>query len=154
MAIFNIAGLFSGIGGLELGSHQALGDQIQTDLLCEWWEPAQAVLAARFPDIPVHPDVRELKGLPATTNLVIAGFPCTDLSQAGRTAGIAGKASGLVVHVFDALKAIKARRALPTLVIENVPNMLVLDKGHAMRFLVEIGRERLGRRIGGGTISR
>ena len=65
-------------------------------------------------------------------DLLTAGFPCTDLSQAGRTAGIGGKASGLVSNVFRLLKA-----ADPTwLVFENVPNMLFLDDGQAMRYLV------------------
>jgi DNA (cytosine-5)-methyltransferase 1 len=145
VATYNIAGLFSGIGGFELGFERALGERVQTEMLCEWWGPAQAVLARRFPDIPVHPDVRELTDLPAAVNLVTAGFPCTDLSQAGRTAGIAGKASGLVMHVFEALRAAKRRRSIPTLVIENVPNMLALDRGHAMRFLVD-EIERLGYR--------
>lgn len=137
MPTFNIAGLFAGIGGLELGLQRALGHEAHAELLCEWWEPAQRVLSARFPGVQIRPDVRELGDLPSSVNLVTAGFPCTDLSQAGRTAGITGKASGLVIHVFEALAAAKARGALPTLVIENVPNMLALDKGHAMRFLVQ-----------------
>ena len=65
-----------------------------------------------------------------------AGFPCTDLSQAGRTAGIKGPASGLVSHVFEALRLTSTKRRLPTLFIENVPNMLVLDQGHAMGYLI------------------
>ena len=133
---FKVAGLFAGIGGLELGLQRALGNEVETELLCEWWGPAQAVLRAHFPDVELHPDVRELTSLPSTVNLVTAGFPCTDLSQAGRTAGITGQASGLVRHLFDALRSAAAGRKLPTLLIENVPNMLSLDRGHAMDFLV------------------
>ena len=60
-------------------------------------------------------DVTGLRSLPKT-DLLSAGFPCTDLSQAGRTAGIVGEASGLVSYVFDLLKS-----ADPTwLVFENV----------------------------------
>jgi DNA (cytosine-5)-methyltransferase 1 len=70
-------------------------------------------------------------------DLLAAGFPCTDLSQAGRTAGIAGEQSGLVSHVFEALRLTAARsRRLPWLMIENVPNMLTLDRGKAMAYLV------------------
>ena len=83
-----MAGLFAGIGGIELGFQRALGDSVQTELLCEWWPPAREVLAARFPDVEIHPDVRELKDLPDGLDVLAAGFPCTDLSQAGRTAGI------------------------------------------------------------------
>lgn len=132
-----IAGLFAGIGGIELGFQRALGDGVQTELLCEWWQPARDVLAARFAGIDVYPDVRELVDLPAGLDVLAAGFPCTDLSQAGRTAGIGGAQSGLVSHVFDALRlADKLGRRLPWLLIENVPNMLALDRGQAMRYLV------------------
>lgn len=133
-----IAGLFAGIGGIELGFHQALGDAVETTLLCEWWGPAKAVLAERFPDTELHPDVRTLVDLPADLDILAAGFPCTDLSQAGRTAGIRGEQSGLVKHVFEMLDARKAKGLpLPLLVIENVPNMLTLDRGAAMRYLVD-----------------
>lgn len=132
-----VAGLFAGIGGIELGFQRALGDRVQTELLCEWWQPAQDVLAARFPDVEMHPDVRELRELPSGLDVLAAGFPCTDLSQAGRTAGITGTQSSLVSHVFDALRLAKRRRRrLPWLLIENVPNMLALDRGQAMRYLV------------------
>lgn len=132
-----IAGLFAGIGGIELGFHQALGSHVETELLCEWWEPAKSVLGLRFPDVELHPDVRELTTLPVDLDVLAAGFPCTDLSQAGRTAGIAGKQSGLVAHVFEALRlASTSGRRLPWLMVENVPNMLALDKGKAMAYLV------------------
>ncbi len=132
-----IAGLFAGIGGIELGFHRALGAEAKTDLLCEWWDPAKAILAHRFPDVELHPDVRELKHLPAGIDVLAAGFPCTDLSQAGRTAGIEGVQSSLVGHVFDALRlAEKAGGNLPWLMVENVPNMLALDRGKAMAYLV------------------
>jgi DNA (cytosine-5)-methyltransferase 1 len=132
-----IAGLFAGIGGIELGFHRAFGETVETELLCEWWEPAQAVLTARFPGVELHPDVRKLRDLPRGLDLLSAGFPCTDLSQAGRTAGIDGEQSGLVAHVFEALRLTAAsENRLPWLMIENVPNMLTLDKGRAMAYLV------------------
>jgi DNA (cytosine-5)-methyltransferase 1 len=132
-----IAGLFAGIGGIESGFHRALGSAVQTELLCEWWQPARDVLSARFPDVELHPDVRELRDLPKGLDLLSAGFPCTDLSQAGRMAGISGEASGLVSNVFEALRLTAvAEGHLPWLMIENVPNMLTLDKGTAMAYLV------------------
>jgi DNA (cytosine-5)-methyltransferase 1 len=125
---FSIAGLFAGIGGLERGLAEAGGEAA---LLCEWWDPARRVLAARFPGVPVAPDVRELRSLPKV-DVVTAGFPCTDLSQAGRTEGIGGSQSGLVGEVFRLLR----RRRAPVLVLENVRNMLVLNSGAAMSYLV------------------
>ncbi|MFJ8699168.1 DNA cytosine methyltransferase [Streptomyces ardesiacus] len=124
-----VAGLFAGVGGLELGLRRA---GLETALLCEVWAPAQAVLTKQFPDIPLEPDVRHLKALPSDVDVVTAGFPCQDLSQAGRTAGIGGEQSGLVSHVFRLLNKHHPR----WLVLENVRNMLVLDKGKAMFHLV------------------
>ena len=125
----SVAGLFAGIGGIELGLHEA---GARTELLCESWAPAQAVLADRFSGVPIVGDVRELDRLP-DVDLVAAGFPCTDLTQAGRMQGIAGEASGLVAEVF---RLLRGRRA-PLLMLENVRNMLVLNKGEAMRYLVD-----------------
>jgi len=120
-----IAALFAGIGGLESGLHQA---GHKTVLTCEIWGPAVTVLAAKFPKTRNFPDVADLRGLPQTIDLLTAGFPCQDLSQAGTTAGIKGKRSGLVGHVFRLLN----RRRVPIVVLENVPFMLQLDKGSAM----------------------
>ncbi|MGO9150092.1 MAG: DNA cytosine methyltransferase [Acidimicrobiales bacterium] len=122
-------GLFAGIGGIERG----LGlSGAHPTLLCENWEPASAVLSHRFPDVPLFEDVRDLRALPRV-DLVSAGFPCTDLSQAGRTAGIGGQNSGLVAEVFRLIR----RPRVPMLLLENVRNMLVLDGGNAMRYLVD-----------------
>ncbi|HEY6737798.1 MAG TPA: DNA (cytosine-5-)-methyltransferase, partial [Actinopolymorphaceae bacterium] len=126
------AGLFAGIGGVELGLASA---GIETRLLCEVWEPARAVLARHFPQVPLASDVRDLRALPSV-DVVAAGFPCTDLSQAGRMAGITGAHSGLVGQVFRLLDR-HPRRQKPTWVVfENVRNMLPLDGGHAMAYLV------------------
>jgi DNA (cytosine-5)-methyltransferase 1 len=126
---FKVAGLFAGIGGIERGLACHGG---HTELLCENWDPAHTVLAERFPDVDLVRDVRDIHSLPSV-DLVTAGFPCTDLSQAGRTRGIAGRESGLVGEVFRLLRGTKN----PMLLLENVRNMLVLDGGRAMRFLVD-----------------
>src|SRR5690606_34623235 len=91
--LMKVVGLFAGIGGLEHGLAQA---GHETVLLCENWAPACAVLQSRFPDVPRHGDVRELSDLPESTEVLCAGFPCQDLSQAGKTAGLEGSRSGLV----------------------------------------------------------
>jgi DNA (cytosine-5)-methyltransferase 1 len=132
-----VAGLFAGIGGVELGL-QAAG--LHTKLLCEWWEPAQSVLRHHFHDVQLHDDIQTLKSLP-DVDVVTAGFPCTDLSQAGRMAGIHGEASGMIKHLFELLKDAAPR----WVIIENVRNMLFIDRGAAMTYLVE-SFERLGYR--------
>jgi DNA (cytosine-5)-methyltransferase 1 len=90
----NITALFAGIGGLELGLKKAGHVPLMT---CEIWDPAIAVLDARFEGIPNKRDVTKLSDVPSNTELLTAGFPCQDLSQAGLTAGIAGRRSGLRV---------------------------------------------------------
>lgn len=125
-------GLFAGIGGLEYGLHH---HGWRTELFSEIEPGAQAVLRARFPSVDIVPDVRRLPALPAGTELVAAGFPCQDLSQAGLTQGIDGEQSGLVEQVF---RLLGRQRGGPTwLVLENVPFMLQLRRGQAMRYLVE-----------------
>jgi DNA (cytosine-5)-methyltransferase 1 len=91
------------------------------------------VLAERFPGVPCHPDVLELRSLPGDTELLVGGFPCQDLSQAGLTAGIGGGRSGLVGRVFDLLD----ERPVPWVLLENVSFMLQLDRGRALATLVE-----------------
>lgn len=135
---FKTAGLFAGIGGIELGLSRAGHEAL---LFCENDRSASAVLKARFPGIPIAPDVRELRGLPPEVNLVAGGFPCQDLSQAGKTAGIGGEKSGLVGEVFRLLEA----RPIPWVLLENVPFMLQLGRGRALEVIVD-AFERLGYR--------
>jgi DNA (cytosine-5)-methyltransferase 1 len=122
-------GLFAGIGGIEVGLHEA---GHETRLLCEIDDGAQAVLRARFPRVPIVGDIREIDSLPKA-DLVCAGFPCQDLSQAGRTAGIGGKNSGLVGEVFRLIDGSDPE----WLLLENVPFMLRLERGKAMRYLTD-----------------
>lgn len=122
-------GLFAGIGGIEYGLERA---GFETKLLCELDSSAQSVLAERFPGVRIASDVRKLAKLPRV-DLLAAGFPCQDLSQAGRTAGIGGAQSGLVDEIF---RLVEDRRAAPTwLLLENVSFMLRLNRGAAMEHL-------------------
>lgn len=125
-----IVSLFSGIGGLEFGFNKLGRPPL---LFCENDPAAQAVLASHFPDVPISNDVSKLKRLPAC-DFLLAGFPCQDLSQAGGKAGIGGARSGLVEHLFRLIST--ARPKPKWLVIENVPYMLTLKSGAAMRHLV------------------
>lgn len=134
----NAVGLFAGVGGIELGLARA---GHRTSLLCEIDPGAAAVLAARFPEIPNHPDVRKLAKLPAGTELLAAGFPCQDISQAGTTKGMAGKNSGLVNEIFRLLK----KNDVPHVLLENVSFILALGGGSVMRH-VTAELERLGYR--------
>jgi DNA (cytosine-5)-methyltransferase 1 len=130
-----IAGLFAGIGGLELGFSEA---GHEAALLCEVAAPARAVLDVRFPAVDKHDDVTTLRDLPGDVDVLAAGFPCQDLSQAGLTRGIDGSRSSLVAHVFRLVD----RARTPVVVLENVSFMLQLDRGRAMRLLTEAFAER------------
>lgn len=132
----NVVGLFAGVGGIEVGL-EAAGHR--TTLICEIDRAARAVLQARFPRLALHDDVRTLDSLPPRTDLVVAGFPCQDISQAGQTTGISGKNSGLVNDVFRLLE----RCDVPHVLLENVSFILALNRGHAMRH-VTARLERLG----------
>lgn len=118
---------------MELPFHEGGHEPV---LLCDNWAPSQQVLADRFGGVGIVGDIRELaeSGLPGDVELLTAGFPCTDLSQAGRKAGIGGSESGLVRQVF---RILETHPSVSWLVLENVRNMLVLDRGEAMRFLTE-----------------
>lgn len=132
------AGLFAGVGGLELGLARA---GHETAVFCEIDTGAQAVLKARFPGIPCEDDVRHMQTLPPGTQLLAGGFPCQDLSQAGKTAGIEGSRSGLVGEVFRLLE----KTRVPFVLLENVPFMLQLSRGRALEVIVQ-ALEHLGYR--------
>lgn len=125
-----VAGLFAGIGGFELGLHRS---GHQTELLCDILPTARAVLEARFPGVDYRSDITQLKSLPSTIDVIAAGFPCQDLSQAGRTAGLKGDRSSLIGEVFRLL----SRRRVPTVLLENVPFMLQLNGGNAIRAIID-----------------
>ncbi len=125
-----IAGLFAGIGGFELGMARA---GHHATLLCDVLPTARAVLRARFPEVEYRDDITQLRSLPGEVDAICAGFPCQDLSQAGRTAGLEGERSGLIGEVFRLL----SRRRVGTVVVENVPFMLQLNGGDAMRAIVD-----------------
>ena len=123
-------GLFAGIGGLELGlsraGHRTIG-------LCEIDASAAEVLKVRFKGIELTRDVTDCRELPRETQLVTAGFPCQDLSQAGRTRGIEGARSSLIGEVFRLLET----HDVPWVLLENVPFMLHLARGKALEVVLD-----------------
>lgn len=95
MSTFTVASLFAGIGGIERGLESA-GHHVEYQ--CEIHDAARAVLTAHYPNCRRSTDISRVRGLP-DVDLVAAGFPCQDLSQAGQTRGIKGERSSLVDHV-------------------------------------------------------
>jgi len=112
--------LFSGIGGLT----KALEPWVRPVAYCERDRYCQAVLLSRMasgslPVAPIWDDVRTLSGniLPNGIEVVYGGFPCQDISVAGRGAGLAGERSGLFFEIVRLVSEIR-----PSFVfLENVP---------------------------------
>ena len=125
--------LFSGVGGFDLGCDAAGWDCAWQ---VEWDDRARSVLERHWPDVPKHADVRDVKGYElAPVDCITFGFPCQDLSVAGKRAGLDGERSGLF---FEAVRIIREMReatdgAYPRVVVaENVTGLLNADKGDAM----------------------
>jgi len=105
--------LFSGIGGLDIAASWA---GIETAAFCEIEPYPVEILKRRWPDVPILPDVREIDGRDWSVDVVHGGFPCQDLSVAGKQVGLSGERSGLW---FEMLRVISECR--PRFVVaENV----------------------------------
>src|SRR5665213_1008627 len=88
-----VGGLFSGIGGWELGLERA-GMEIAWH--CEADPFCRRVLEKHWPGVPIFDDVRTLNaGMAEGVDVLCGGFPCQDISLAGKGAGIDGARSGL-----------------------------------------------------------
>jgi DNA (cytosine-5)-methyltransferase 1 len=116
--------MFAGIGGFDLGAERA---GFEVAWCIEVDRHAQSVLRRRFPNAVIHGDINEVDPRDlAKVDLVCGGFPCQDLSVAGKRKGLAGERSGLF-HVAMQL----VRRLSPQLLLlENVPGLLSSNRGH------------------------
>jgi len=117
--------LFSGIGGFDLGLERA-GMEVRWQ--CEIDKAARSVLRRHFPDATLYDDVTTFGGDVEPIDLVCGGFPCQDLSVAGRRAGLAGSRSGLFYEFMRVVDECDPRWVL----IENVPGLLSSNGGRDM----------------------
>ena len=111
-----VGSLFSGIGGLDLGLERA-GMTVRWQ--CEIDTAAQTVLRRHWPSVALYDDVNELGGECERVDLICGGFPCQDLSVAGRRAGLAGERSGL----FFQFMRVVAELSPDWILLENVPGL-------------------------------
>jgi DNA (cytosine-5)-methyltransferase 1 len=131
MPKLNVLDLFSGIGGFSLGLERATLegayiDGFTTTAFCEIEAFPRKVLAKHWPDVPCYDDVRTLTAerLAAdgiAVDVICGGFPCQDLSSAGRRAGIGeGTRSGLYAEVLRLACDLRPR----FIILENVAGLL------------------------------
>jgi DNA (cytosine-5)-methyltransferase 1 len=111
--------LFSGIGGFSLGLERA---GMKTIAFCEIEEFPRKVLRKHWPDVPIFNDVRELhaEDITGTVDLICGGFPCQDLSCAGKQKGFEGERSSLYVEMLRLISECRPKYA----VFENVTALL------------------------------
>jgi len=128
--------LFSGIGGFALAASWVWGDELELVGFCENDSYCQQVLAKNFPGVPIYDDITELEADGFTgIDLLTGGFPCQDISVAGKGEGIEGERSGLWFEMLRLISGIRPRYAL----IENVPMLLHRGFGRVICDLAQIG---------------
>jgi DNA (cytosine-5)-methyltransferase 1 len=137
--------LFSGIGGFSLGLERA---GMRTVAFCEIDPFCRRVLAKHWPDAPCYDDVRTLTGARLATDgitidAICGGFPCQDISAAGKREGIGGARSGLWKHYFRLIGEIRPKFVF----VENVADLLVLGMGTVLGDLASIGYDAIWRSI-------
>ena len=139
--------LFSGVGGFD----KALEDNgIKVVASVEIDKHARKVLAKHFPNSKLFNDVKEVTGeqlinagFTPHDGIITGGFPCQDLSVAGKRAGLGGERSGLFWEICRLLDETRSE----TFILENVPGLLSSNNGRDMAVVVEALVER-GYRVG------
>jgi DNA (cytosine-5)-methyltransferase 1 len=115
--------LFSGIGGFDLGFERA---GMTPAWQCEIDKAASGVLNRHWTNVPNIGDVRDVRrNTVGSVDVLCGGFPCQDVSIAGKRAGLAGERSGLWFEFARVIDELGPR----TVVIENVPGLLSSNDG-------------------------
>ncbi len=135
----NELALFAGAGGGILGG-KLLG--WRTICAVEWEPYAASVLAARqndgvLPPFPIWDDVQSFDGRPwrGIVDVVSGGFPCQDISVAGKGAGIDGARSGMWGHMARIVGEVRPRYVF----VENSPALLTRGLGRVLGDLAALG---------------
>ena len=139
--------LFAGVGGFDEGMRRAGHECVA---MVEWDKSAAGVLAYRYPDVPLYCDVSkvEVDDLP-DCDLLTYGFPCQDLSVAGKRKGLEGERSGLFFEATRLIRGLHARGSrFRFAVAENVKGLFSADDGLAfarcIRELQQCGASEIG----------
>ncbi len=136
--MLRVLDLFSGIGGFSLGLERTGG--FKTVAFCEIEPFPQQVLRKHWPGVPIYDDVRTLSATRLAADgigvdVICGGFPCQDISFAGKGAGIAGERSGLWRDYARLVGELRPRHVI----VENVSALLARGIGDVLGDLAEIG---------------
>jgi DNA (cytosine-5)-methyltransferase 1 len=136
-----IGSLFSGYGGLDLAVMKVTGAKVAWH--CEWEEAPSKILEKHFPNVPNYKDVSKVDFTKVEpVDILTGGFPCQDLSLAGKRAGIKeGTRSGLWSEFARAIEELKPR----LVVIENVRGLLSATADNGMEYEDEVVEYLAGR---------
>jgi DNA (cytosine-5)-methyltransferase 1 len=117
--MMNVGSLFSGIGGIELGFERA--GNFRTAWFVENNPYCQAVLRKHWPGTPIYGDIKAVDwGSVEPIDILTGGFPCQDISIAGKKKGITGDRSGLWKEYLRAIRSLRPKYV----VVENVARLL------------------------------
>ncbi|OSI36072.1 DNA cytosine methyltransferase [Neisseria dumasiana] len=125
-----VGSLFAGIGGFDLGFEQA---GFKTEWQVEIADIPRAVLADRFPHAKQFTDVRTCLPDLWRTDVIIGGFPCQDVSTAGKRRGLAGERTGLFFDALNIVNTLKPR----WVVLENVTGLLNSNDGKDFQTVIQ-----------------
>lgn len=128
-----LGSLFSGVGGLDCGFERAGFEvkwQVENEPYCV------KVLAKHWPDVKRYGDIREVTGEELEwVDCICGGFPCQDISNAGKRAGITGARSGLWSEFARIVRVVRPR----FVVVENVAALLGRGMGVVLGDLAACG---------------
>ncbi len=130
--------LFAGIGGFSLGLERTGG--FETVAFCEIEKFPQQVLRKHWPEVPIYDDVRALTAerLAAdgiAVDGICGGFPCQDISVAGKGLGLAGERSGLFYEVARLIGELEPK----FVILENVGALLCRGLDAVLGALASLG---------------
>jgi len=125
--------LFSGIGGFSYAAERLVGG-FETTQFVEIDTYCQRVLHKNFPNVPIHNDITTFNATEGQFDAITAGFPCQDVSIAGRQDGIGeGTRSGLFFEVLRLARQIRPKFIL----FENVRNLLSHSEGETFQQILQ-----------------
>jgi DNA (cytosine-5)-methyltransferase 1 len=136
MAQMTGVSLFAGVGGFDLAMEK---HGVKVVATCEIDKNANKILAQHFPNAKLFSDVQEVTGeqliragFKPRNGIITGGFPCQDLSVAGRRAGLAGERSGLFWEIARLIQETETE----WFILENVPGLLSSNKGKDMGIVI------------------